>query len=486
MASQSHADVHSSWGAILFGPAWQSAWLLCLGVGLHAINWFMVVTVMPMAATELEAVPLISWATTVFLVFSIIGGASGGRLKIQCGARLVLAVSTLFFLAGTVIAAFAPSMEVLLIGRALQGAPEGVILAVSYALVRELFAPEAIPRAFGLLAVVYAVGATFGPLAAGLLTEHFGWRIAFMINLPLAACYLWLLATGLRRHGDRTREGGGAVAGLRLSLIGLATFIICLAGLAETAAMIMLDLSAAFACFVLAVAIDRRSEQPLFPTGAFTLSSPVAFGLWVALLLPAASAGVHVYTPFMVHTIGGGSAVIAGYFGALTAIGWSTSAILVARVPPHRSDIALIAGPCLVTTTTLATGWLLSIQASLVPLAGCLLLIGMGFGICWAFLAQRTQAVARPAERDLAAGATPTLLSAGGAVGAAIAGLLANFGGLRGQAGTDPMTAEVVANAAWWVFAGGAAIAATAGLASAVFVGVSRDLPSSRPEKMAE
>ncbi len=289
-----------AWGALLFGPTWRAAWLLCLGVGLHAINWFMVVTVMPTAAIELDAVPLISWATTVFLVFSIVGGASGGRLKIRYGARPLLTVSTLVFLAGTLVAALAPSMEVLLVGRGLQGAAEGIILAVSYALVRELFAPAAIPRAFGLLAVVYAVGAAFGPLAAGTLTESLGWRVSFLMNLPLALVYLWLLAKGLERARPPEATAESAFAGLRLSLLGAGIFAVCLAGLSPRLPAILGYLAAALVCVLLALARDRRSAMPLFPSGAFTLSSPVAFGLWVALLLPAAAAGVQVYAPFMI------------------------------------------------------------------------------------------------------------------------------------------------------------------------------------------
>ncbi len=143
----------------------------------------------------------------------------------------------------------------------------------------------------------------------------------------------------------------------------------------------------------------------------------------------------------------------------------------MARLPPARASVALIAGPCVVAAAVLATGWLFSSQAGVLPLTLALLLVGMGFGTCWAFLAQRTQAAAPEAERDLAAGATPTLQSAGGALGAAFAGLLANLGGLR-----DQLDAAAAANAAWWVFSGGAAIAAVAVLASLAFVASSRGL----------
>ncbi len=471
------ADVHRpSWNWLLFGPNWRSSWLICLGVGLHAMNWFMAVTVMPTVAKEMDAVPLISWATTVFLVCSIIGGASGGRLKIRYGARRLLTACTFVFLAGTLLAAAASDMPMLLVGRALQGASEGIILAVSYALVRELFAATAIPRAFGLLAVVYAVGAAFGPLAAGVLVELAGWRIAFLMNLPFAAVYLWLLSRVLTSADTSQTEPAGTFGGGRLALIGTAAIGVCLASLAETALHIVTLLVAAAFCFAASIALDRRSLHRLFPSGSFTLSTPVAFGLWVALLLPAASAGVHVYAPYLIQEVGGNSAIVAGYFGALTAIGWSTAAILVTRVPQHRASVALLVGPAIVAATVLATGWLFSDRAGVVPLAVCLMLVGIGFGTCWAFLAQRTQAAAEVAERDLAAGATPTLQSAGGALGAAIAGLLANLGGLGDYHASGAETTQAVADAAWWVFSGGAAVAALATLASLALVISTRDL----------
>lgn len=466
-------ETETSWAAILFGAGWASAWLLCLGTGLHAINWFMAMTAMPSAAVELDAVPLISWATTVFLVFSIIGGASGGLLKIRHGARRLLSICTLVFLAGTLVAALAPGMTVLLVGRALQGVAEGVILAVSYALVRELFPPRAIPQAFALLAMVYAVCAALGPLAAGILTEWAGWRWAFLPNLPLALAYLGLLHRGLAQRTSAAETPAGPVAGLRLSLIGIAALCICLAGLAERGAAIVAGLLAGLACCAGLLALDRRSAEPLFPRGAFTLATPIALGLWVALLLPAASAGVQVYVPYLIQVIGGGSAMVAGYLGALTAIGWSTAAILVARLPQRHAGAALVAGPMLVTAAVLATGWLLARHAGTLPLGCCLLLVGMGFGGCWAFLTQRTQAAVPLAEQDLAAGAIPTLQSAGGTLGAAMAGLLANAGGLR-EAQAGAAAAEAAAQAAWWIFLGGGAIAALATAASAVLVARTR------------
>ncbi|PPJ40683.1 MFS transporter, partial [Pseudoxanthomonas sp. KAs_5_3] len=73
-------------------------------------NGFLVSTSLPTAVREIGGLELISWAFTLYLVLSIVGGASGALLKGRFGARTTLVGSGLIFLLGTLIAAFASSM----------------------------------------------------------------------------------------------------------------------------------------------------------------------------------------------------------------------------------------------------------------------------------------------------------------------------------------------------------------------------------------
>ncbi|MCW5748274.1 MAG: MFS transporter, partial [Alphaproteobacteria bacterium] len=170
------------WRHLLTRRLAPAAATVCLGEGIHALNVFIVSTAMPSVVIELGGVRLIAWASTLYLVAAIVGGAAAGLLKQRLGARLALTASAATFAAGTLSVSFAGSMPSVLVGRTLQGAGDGVSAATCYALVAELFPSRLVPKMFGLLAIIWAVAAFGGPLLAGLLTETVSWRAAFLVN----------------------------------------------------------------------------------------------------------------------------------------------------------------------------------------------------------------------------------------------------------------------------------------------------------------
>src|SRR5690606_22095897 len=127
--------VEARWAEI-FGPRYLPATtILCLGVALFAFNAFLSSTALPSAVNELQGVELISWATTLYLVFAIVGGAGAVIVKERLGSRWALLSMALVFMAGSLIAATAAGMPQVLVGRAVQGLGEGVVAALCFALI---------------------------------------------------------------------------------------------------------------------------------------------------------------------------------------------------------------------------------------------------------------------------------------------------------------------------------------------------------------
>jgi MFS family permease len=133
--------------------------LVNLGVGLHATIWYMATTAMPSAVEELDAAAYLSWATSLYLMTSILGGAMLPPIKSYFGPRSSMMVAGLVVVAGGVLAAVAPNVGFILAGRAIQGLGEGFLLALSYTLVRELFDNALVPRVGGIEAVTWATAA---------------------------------------------------------------------------------------------------------------------------------------------------------------------------------------------------------------------------------------------------------------------------------------------------------------------------------------
>ncbi|SDO96654.1 MFS transporter [Phyllobacterium sp. OV277] len=409
----------------LISPQYSAATTtLCLGVALFAFNGFLVSTSLPTAVREIGGLALISWAFTLYLVLSIVGGASGALLKGKLGPRRALVGAALMFLVGTLIAAFASSMTEVLVGRALQGLGEGVIAAICYALIPELFPSRLVAKVFGAEAVVWAIAAFGGPLVAGILTETVSWRAAFLVNVPMALIFITLVFRIVPRSSAET--GSLSVPFLRLAAIGGGIMLVALAGIMQTLTMEVLFVAGAAAVLAAVVIVDRRSRTPLFPSDAFALTSTVGIGLWVVLLMPIAQASTSVYLVMTLQNLWGYGPTMAGAFSASFAVAWSTIAILVANIQDSRRRSWLIRlGPTLLVTglAVLVLGF--SADLPLVVLAGQMS-IGAGFGVSWGFLSQSVMEAARDGERDRASALLPTLQSAGYAIGAAVAGLVAN------------------------------------------------------------
>ena len=420
--------VEGRWAEI-FTPRYGTVTLiLCLGVALLAFNSFLATVALPTAVQELGGVALISWALTLFLVAAIVGGAGAALLKQRLGARTALLLSAGVFLVGTIIAATATAMPQVLVGRAIQGLGEGVVSAICFALIPELFPSRLVPKVFGLQAMIWAVAGFGGPALAGLLTELVSWRAAFLVNVPLVLIFAAMVTIKVpARSGDDTRSV--QFPGLRLFAIGFAILMVALAGLAAPLPAAGLLLAAA-ALLVGVVWLDARARDRLMPRDAFRLHSVVGIGLWIVLLINIAGAGSAVYLVLVVQQIWGYGATAAGALAAVLAVAWSGSAIAVANIRSKETRKLLIrTGPGLIGIglCLVLTGLQLDL---LVVVIGGQLTIGAGFGICNGYVNLTMMEAASDSERDRTTALVPTTQSAGNAIGAALAGVAANSAGM--------------------------------------------------------
>ena len=415
------------WGALLqrrFAPPLLT---VSLGIGLFSFNQFLVSTALPSAVRDVDGSALMSWAVTVYLVPSIVAGSCAASLKQRLSGRLALFLSGLVFLAGTLVAATAPSMAMILFGRALQGAGDGVIAALCYAMIPALFPSALIARVFGVEAVIWAVSAFGGPLVSGWVTQYFSWRAAFLVNVPLILGFLALVPLVAPRE-PRSAAPPSGIAWLRLSGITVGIMAVAVAAILTGALSRLACLVLSAATLVWTVRADAGSDNRLFPDGMFRLSGGVGPIYWIILLMPLAQAVSGVYLVLALQQVWGFRAASAGGVGALMALSWSGFAFLVVGLSQWRPQLARL-GPVLNAVgllgllVALLTGWVAVVFAAQV-------IIGGGFGLCWATLSQRVMEGVPADDRDRATAMLPTVQSAGYAIGAAVAGLAANAAGL--------------------------------------------------------
>ena len=472
-------QVGGRWAEV-FGPRYAaSTTILALGVALLAFNSFLASTAMPTAVQELGGVALISWALTLFLVFAIMGGAGAALFKQLVGARVALLVSSLVFLAGSLIAGLAPSMGIVLLGRALQGLGEGLVAAICFALIPVLFPARLVPKVFGMQAMVWAIASFGGPLVAGLLTEWVSWRAAFLVSVPLAMIFAGMVLAVVPPSHEAA-QGHADFPGLRLLLVGAGIMLVALASLNAPVAAAGL-LAAAATLLVGMALLDKRSRTRLMPPDAFWSGSVVGNGLWVVLLMPLAGATSAVYLILLLQQMWGYGPTLAGAVAAVLALAWSAAAIAVANVDNRATRMKLMtAGPALLTLGLAGVlGGLLSGQIGVVLAAQ--VAIGASFGLGNSSLYVTLMGAADSDERDRVAALVPTTQSAGNAIGAALAGLAANLAGYASATSSAAFEQAIIP-----VFAVGIGVAGLAVIAAVRMVGLMRRGASVTAVEMAQ
>jgi MFS family permease len=454
--TQLAAQTKIGWRDLLLGPRKAAVWTICLGVALHAFNWFVVNTITPSAVLELGGAELLSWVTAFYLVFSIVGSSGAAFLKARLGLRTVLIGSSLIAIVGSLIIASAPTMEVLLAGRIVQGFAEGIVMALCYVIAADAVGEDALPPLFGLLAVVWASATIFGPILGGVLAHIWSWRIAAAALAPLAILFLVLALVVLPARPKNAENGKGWPL-LRLIFLTGGSLAVCVASESKTPLLACLIVLGGLAALWIGLRLDRRARAPLFPAQLLSARSASSLGLWIIGLMPLAEASVFLFIPYVAQVHMGLSVMHAGQIGSITALGWSFSAMLVARMDEKRATRLIIVGPILLTIGMFLLAWAINAH-TLVVIAIALALCGIGFGISNGFVCQRTIGASGSTERDVTSGAIPTFEGLGAALGAAFAGIIATSTGFPVL---DPSTRPIV-----WTFVIGGLLGLPAMLAA--------------------
>jgi DHA2 family multidrug resistance protein len=127
----------------------------------------------------------ISWVVTGYIISNAVVLPLAGWLALRLGRRAYYLGCILLFTGTSVACGLAPNLETLVIFRIIQGLAGGALLPTSQALIQEALPPEQSGMASALYGMVVIIGPTIGPPLGGYLTDHFGWRAIFNINLPL-------------------------------------------------------------------------------------------------------------------------------------------------------------------------------------------------------------------------------------------------------------------------------------------------------------
>jgi EmrB/QacA subfamily drug resistance transporter len=168
----------------------------------------------------------VSWIITAYLLSASVLTPILGRLGDMLGKRRVLIGVLVALAAGTLLAALAPNLAVLIVARALQGAA-GAILPLSIGIVRDELPRERVSVIVGLLSAIFGIGAGVGIVAAGPIVEHLSWHWLFWLPLVLVVVALLGAVFGMKESPVRT-PGRLDVLGAGILSVGLVALLLAI------------------------------------------------------------------------------------------------------------------------------------------------------------------------------------------------------------------------------------------------------------------
>lgn len=470
----SEAERSPGWGDLLSGANALRSLALAGGVALHAVNVYIATTILPSVVEEIGGLDLYAWNTTLFVVASILGSALSAKLLQRLGPRGAYAVAALVFIVGTIGCAIAPSMPLMLAGRFIQGFGGGFLFALAYAMIRFVFDEALWPRAMALVSGMWGVATLIGPAVGGVFAEAGAWRWAFWSIVPATAVFAAMAYAVLPpRSGDTDERPALPLA--QLALLTAAVIAVSAGSVMPGALRNSVGIAVALLLSLLLVAKEKRAKQRLLPRGTFTFTGPLAALYATLSLLAVTVTSTEIFVPLFLQVLHGQSPLIAGYLAALMAAGWTIGSIASSGAGAKGAARAMVAAPVLAFSGMVVLALLMPRGSdgdwiALAPLCVGLAGVGFGVGLGWPHLLTRVLQVAPAGEQDLASASLTTVQLFATAIGAALAGMVANLAGL-----THPGGATGAADAAQWLFG----VFALAPLAAVVIVRIAGRLQAS-------
>jgi EmrB/QacA subfamily drug resistance transporter len=400
---------------------------LMLVAFMATLDQTIVATAIPGIGRALRSLTSAPWIATAYLLTSAVSTLILGKCGDSYGRKRVFQISVIIFLAGSLLAATATSMPALIGFRALQGIGGGGLTPLVQAITGDLIPARQRARYQAYIGIIATVAVVAGPLLGGIFVDDLSWRWIFLINLPVGAVALAIIAATLHLPAHHSQRRADLAGGLTITVFTTAALLVTVWGGSKyhwASGQILGLIAVAAVGLAGYLLIERRAADPitplhLFRKPVFTISA-VQFFLSTLVLF----AGL-IYVPGLMQYVYHRTSFEAGLFLIPMLVGLIGGAMVSGSVISRTGHYkmfpvigAVLAGAGLFSIGLAAAAspaWLVAVL--LVP-AG----IGIGFFVQVSVLAGQN-AVDQPVL-GVATGALNFFKTLGGAFGAAVFGAI--------------------------------------------------------------
>ncbi|MFE2102388.1 MULTISPECIES: MDR family MFS transporter [unclassified Streptomyces] len=287
---------------------------LMIAMMLAMLDNMIVGTAMPTIVGELGGLEHLSWVVTGYTLATAAATPIWGKLGDMYGRKATFLSSIVIFLIGSALSGMAQNMGQLIGFRAIQGLGAGGLMVGVMAIIGDLIPPRERGKYQGMMAGVMALAMIGGPLVGGTITDNWGWRWSFYINLPLGVVALALVSAVLHLPKKRSKAGIDYL-GVVLLTVGITSIVLVTTwGGTEyswTSARIMELIGIGVAALIGFVFWQTKAAEPVVPlhifrSRNFTLMSLIGFITGFVMF------GATLFLPLYQQSVQGASATNSG------------------------------------------------------------------------------------------------------------------------------------------------------------------------------
>jgi EmrB/QacA subfamily drug resistance transporter len=383
--------MNSGFGSLTKGQLVGTIAGLQLTLLLAALDQTIVSNAMPRIIAQLNGFERYAWVTTAYLVTATASGPIFGRMSDLFGRKwFLLGGAALFVIASALCGASGlmplpiDGMTQLIGFRALQGVAGGLIMAVVFTVVGDLFPPATRGRYIGLFSGIWALSSMIGPALGGWITDQYSWRWIFYVNLPVGAVALTVLYLAFPHvrpqvmHRKIDFLGAGA---LILFLIPLLLGLVGANTEGWTSPKVILELIFSMVMMIVLYSIEKRATEPIVPP-ALLQNPEIRTATFIIACAAMGMFSVVLFVPLFIQTVLGVSATRAGALYTPLLLCMSTTSALSGQLVSRTGRYKIFAnvGLCTVTLAMLAFATYNN-HTSLPTIVATIAAVGIGLGM---------------------------------------------------------------------------------------------------------